>query len=192
MSRLPLRSWERDSRDGAGCLVILGLLGLLPLLLIGWWFGLEIRSNVQSAFNSIQWGSFTSFWKSWQYLIRNGSGSGNFAPLTFLIIGVYIGLLWQWIAYVLGWRTVFAPRRLWALSSWYFVAVILVLSLLSYQMEGSKSATSDNSVYNRWSWLFLAMCFSIIPATFLSITLPLWLSTPRTRREPSDTRARSK
>ena len=182
MTRLPLRSWERESRDGAGCLIILGLLGLLPVSLIGWWILSEIRHNLQSAFNLIQWRNPVAFIQSFWRAIHSGSGSENYTTLTFILCAGYLVLLWQWITYLIGRRAIFAPRRLWAVSSAYFAAVVLFVHFVCYQSSGLDGSGQNEGSSSRWSWLVLAMCLSMPPTIFLSITVPLWLSAPRTAK----------
>ncbi len=171
---------EYDRKAGAGCLVAAGLLGLLPALFVGWWFAIEMRSNAQSAFSAIQWSSLGAFWKSWQYLLSSGSGSEHVVLLVFLIIVGYFTVIWQWIALVMGWRTLFYPRRLWAVSSGYFFGVIVFLLYMGY--AEFRRLKEHNVQYSFEDAMTMGAIACAIPAAFLSITVPLWLSTPRPHR----------
>ena len=181
---------ERDRKAGAGCLVAAGLLGFLPALLLGWWFGLTVWSNGRSALNAIQWSSVAAFVNSWWLLIRYGSDSENLSALFLLIIAGYLALLWQWIAFVSGLRTIFSERRLWAVSSGYFLGVMLFVAYAGYQEF--KRLETNNVRYDKGAALTWGGLVCLIPVAFLSITFPLWLSTPKPRSEPTDTRSRSK
>lgn len=179
---------EHDRKAGAGCLVAAGLLGLLPALFFGCWFGLSVWSSGRLALNSIQWSSLAAFGNSWWLLIRYGSDSENPSGLFLLIITGYLALLWQWVAFVSGLRTLFSERRLWAVTSGYFLGVMVFVAYASYQEF--KRLEAHDVEFDHSEALTWTACACLIPAAFLSITFPLWLSTPKPRREPTDTRSK--
>ena len=171
---------ERDRKAGVGCVIVAGFLGLVPALLIG---GMIVWSNAQSVFGSIQFSSFAAFWSSILSLIRWRSGSGNFGALVWLIVAGYVVLFSQWVAVALDWRTLVSTRRVWAISSGYFAGVMIILITMEYgEFRRLEGQNVDFGVGAALTWGILICMF---PASFLSITVPLWLATPRAPADPS-------
>ena len=175
---------ERDRNAGVGCLIVAGLLGLVPALFI---LGMIIWSNAHSGLRSMQFSSLAAFWSSILSLIRWGSGSAKFEVIALLIVAGYVVLFSQWIAVALAWRTLVSPRRVWAISSGYFAAVMIILVSMGYdEFQRLKEYNVDYGIGAALTWgVFICM----IPASFLSLTVPLWLSTPRPIDDPADSNA---
>jgi hypothetical protein len=177
---------ERSRKDGAGCLVLLGFIGLLPVLLLVWIYGAETLREARSVFGTIQLSGVTSIWSGLVQLIRYGSRGEGWSRLPLVFAVAYVVLLWQWTTLLCGWRTVVSERRLWAVSSGYFVSVILLAGYICYKAsETTGSSIEDSPGSNRWTWLVATILVSLIPTCFLSITVPLWMMTPpaQSRRE---------
>jgi len=170
---------ERDRRAGTGCLVSAGFLLLLvvtPVLI------LVFRYRVQSAWHALDWSSLRSFVTSVVGLFARSEGSwieGAFAVLFF----AFLFLLWQWVVFLWRRPLLVSPRRLWALSSGYFI-VFIVLCLYAGFVEWPRlrGAQSD---YDLADAIVFGFILCMISACFLSITLQLWLSTPPSEK-PSE------
>jgi hypothetical protein len=123
---------------------------------------------MQAALGTIQFTSFSAFLKSWWALLRPKSHETHIEPIFMTIVAGYFVMMWQWVAYVAGWPTLFATRRLWAVSSAYFIGVALALLYLGYQQQLTRLE----------DFLVWAVVACLVPCVFLGITVPLWLSTP--------------
>jgi hypothetical protein len=167
---------ERERRVGAGCLVWLGTLVLWPALIVTWGFAGDSMGELQSALRSLQWTTLAAFWKSWLALFRPAPGSSHVDSLFLVMIVTYFAMMWQWVAHLSGWRTWFPARRLWAVSSGYFVVVGLAsMNLCRPLLRGSMDAEGTAFLIAAALWIVIAW---MVPAVFLAITVPLWLSTP--------------
>lgn len=164
-----------DEMYGAGCLVTLGLIGLLPLLLIMWVITAE---SLQSAWNAFVWTGPAEFLQSvWRWM-RRGSPDTRIVSVFSIFAFGYCALLWQWIVFVVGGRTLLSPSRLWAVSSVYFMAMIAGILRAIYSGPTTSEQSQDG--------LALACC--VIPSVFLAVTLPLWLLKPRLFHESTKPR----
>ena len=165
------REVRRDRQFGVGCLVALGIFGLLPLLPLMF---VVARSSIQGALDSIVWTNLLTICRSlWEWL-RHGSGDIYTAFAWVFGLG-YCVLVWQWIAYRIGWRTFLPDKRLWAASSIYFFVVLGSLGYLGFDAAGEARDRTE-----------VAVTLSIIPIVFLTLTLPLWHLSIRRQDEPTD------
>ena len=169
---------ERTYRNAVGYLVILGFFGVLPVFFIGWFFGLEMISDMHSLIGSIRWSGPASIWQVFLQMIRYGSRGEAWSRLLLFFAAVYLVLLWQWVIAWCGWRTLVSERRLWAVSSGYFLAAILFFAGACYQAFGQNGAhVEDSAEANRWSWLLATIALSTFPTAYLCVTVPLWVMT---------------
>lgn len=148
-----------------------GLLAFVPALAVAVWI---IRYNINAGLRSLQFSNLSAFWSSILSLYRRHSDFAIFEALTVLIIVIYFVMLWQWISVFLGLRTLVSERRVWALSSAYFVTMTIIFVSLS--CIACQRANENNVLGRALMWTVL-IC--LIPASFISITVPLWLSTPK-------------
>jgi hypothetical protein len=164
------RGGKDDEKYGAGCLVALGLAGLLPLLLVMW---VITTNSLQSAWYALDLTSLPDFARSvWRWM-RRDSPTTQIISLILIFVFGYCALLWQWIVFVRGRRTLLSPRWLWAVSSAYFIAAIAVIAGI-YSTGGASR-----------EWLALTLVSCMIPTVFLTLTLPLWLLKIRPTHEPT-------
>ena len=151
--------------DGAGCLVGLGLLGLGPVVLV---ISAFAAANLRSALSTIQWTSVSGFFQSAWLWMATGSSMEEFSSLVWFFAISYCVLLWQWIVFWSGRRTLLSPSRLWAVSSAYFIAIVVII-------VGKCHGTGEPLM----NWLPKTLLMSTIPVIYLTITIPLWLLIPR-------------
>jgi hypothetical protein len=171
------KSVEFTEADSAGCLTLLGMLVFAFLF----FYAIEdSAAQLRSAIKLVQFGSLSLFLESvWDWM-RAGAGQHSSAvPVAFLLVGLPL-LVWQWFAVSLGRRTLVAPLRLWALSSAYFVAAIIA-TVGAY-------ASNGKPIPER---LIMIIGWSIIPGTFLCISLSLLSRTARQVRDSAATPVRS-
>ena len=146
----------RSERDGAGCLVGLGVLLLVPVVLILFWTWRDTLGSVFHLLHDSTWAHRMSIWA--------GPAGGSMAPgfvVTICLLG-YCLLFWQWAAFRFGWKVFIQPPRLWAVSSAYFAAVIVTIMLITCAVADTFAAILSGTV-----WL------SMVPAFFLMMTLRL-------------------
>lgn len=157
-----LPSGDRDRETGgARVLVVMGSVGFLPVAMVMWIVG---QANLQSAWHSIQWTSVSAFLQSAERWMRSGLLPGGVTAIIWIFSIGYCVLLWQWIAVAFDERKRQLSPYLWAFSTAYFVAVILVIAIVSYDAAGSAG-----------EWLKWVSTLSSIPTAFLTITVPLCL-----------------
>ncbi len=158
-----------DEANGVGCLVLLGavaLLVLIPMLLGVMW------GNLRSLQNTLDLSGVAAFGKSlWRWLWQGGSSVS--AWFSFFGFGFCV-LFWQWIAYFYRWRTIVAPRWLWAVSSAYFLFIVVAAAALSWPgWEAMDSTTNHSDALS--TWVVIVLYVSTFPGTFLCFTIPLWV-----------------
>lgn len=148
-----------DVRSGAGCMMILGLVGLvfvLPtLVMVG-------ASNLRSARAAIATASFRVFFESLWGWLRHGSGTlaGGFVCLFSL---AYCFFVWQWLGHRSRWPWVLPAPQLWAASSIYFLFMFGSAICLGWRV-----AKDDNF------GMVIAFAFGMMSIPFLCLTIPLW------------------
>ena len=146
-----------DESDYAGCLALLGTIVFIPLLMAA------LEDSAGPLHQPTGPSPFVE--NVWRWI--HGEEEHRWcAPRSFLLLGLPI-LIWQSFVFALGRRTVIPPSRLWAASSVYFAVAILVVVGAYGGAELSWPAR-----------LVKIMGWSIIPGTFLSLTLSLWARTP--------------
>jgi len=160
-----------DEANGVGCLVLLGLVALLiliPLLFV------QMSANLRALRDALDWSGVAAFGRSlWRWFWHGG----NSMPAWFSFFGLGFCLFfWQWVAYFYRRRTILAPRWLWALSSAYFLVLILAVAALSWPGWKTMNAHSNANQGGAFSsWIIAMLYFSTFPGTFLCFTLPLWV-----------------
>jgi hypothetical protein len=164
---------ERDRGTGAGCLLVLGALFLLPSLMIGLWIAGESLRELQAIFSAFQWNSWSAFWANVLALFRPRGGPQLIPSLLFVMLLGYFVMMWQWMAHVCKWRLVLPPRRLWMMSSVYFITLALVLMHVTYPGFSSEWKQDGTKLLQGViSWVVISW---LVPGTFLAITIPLWI-----------------
>jgi len=163
---MPSREYEIRS---ARCLIALGTFVLIPVLM----FAAGVTGDeLRSAANTIQWDSVSSCLSSAWLWLHTKAGRTNGSGLIALVLGGLAFFLWQWFAFIMGWRTFFRGRRLWAASSSFSVAVIFCIAWSVSTIRGSLEL--------RWITGFI-LCAPF--AILLSIAASLWLEAPRLKRD---------
>lgn len=159
------KSVEFTEADSAGCLA---LLGVLVLIFLFFYAIDDSAAQWRSAMKVVQFGSLSQFFGSVGDWVRAGAGEHSSAvPVAFLLFGLPL-FVWQWGAASLGRRTLLAPPRLWAVSSAFLIAVIIAI-VGAYASNGKPIAER----------LIMIVGWSIIPGTFLCLTLSLLSRTAR-------------
>lgn len=144
-----------DRQPDAGWLLGLGLILLLPVLVAGGLSGWSIWTANMASFHTIDWSSFASIWES----VFNGDRDQRLEFIILLGAVAYVLQFWQWFVYALDGWTLLRPRRLWAVSSCYFGAII---ACLLYR------CIVNPSIIPTGIWAFT------VPGVFLCLTLRLW------------------
>jgi len=165
---------DRELRRGAGCVVSLGVLGLLPALTVGIFCGGLVWIRGVSVAQSIRWTSVGAFFASGLAILTPSHDENSAATVYLFIVLSYAVMFWQWIAAFTGWWTFLAPRRLWAVSSGYF---IMAPALILY--ENYAFLSDPESAREKWTLVGMVL---FLPVMFLMLTIPLWLRTPRPER----------
>lgn len=159
---------KRNEADAVGCLVMLGGLVLLPGLLYGFGSFVVYVKSLLPANGLSQWNDVTRILHGiWQWILGRSAG-GSAPPLAALFVAGLIFLLWQWVAVLLDWRPRLASLRIWMISSFYFMAVIVGLATAAWEKRDADSTEAFGA------WLMVTLALSVIPGAFLAVTLPLW------------------
>ena len=170
--------------DGAGCLVGLGLLLLLPAMLFSL---VTVTTLVYGLYITVratpltEWsGLFRDWWhQAWQWL-RGKSAGGSASPVLVLFLAMYFALFSQWIAFLLNWSPRISTPRLWALSSGYFLAAMAAFAVLTWPSGSSPVAIAiDSSEFGTWLATTLGLC--ALGGMFLCASLSLWVLSARAR-----------
>jgi hypothetical protein len=154
------RNAQRIEKDGAGCLVGLGAVGLVPVLAILWSL---VSMNLEAAWSSLDWTSISALCQSaWQWVQRGG---GHISiTISWLFLTGYCLLFWQWLAFRIGWRTLISSPRLWTVSSVFFGGLIVFVAYVMSKATGS---------FAEWLKGTIAAC--TIPGVLLAMALRLRL-----------------
>lgn len=170
--------------DGAGCLVILGMVLLIPVFLFTAAVIVKFVSSQVATIQDGGWAALPGLFRGWmqalwQWLV-GGSSSGTFSPVLLLFLTVYLFLFWQWIAFLRDWRPRLRSPLLWAISSAYFVTAIVGFAISTWPGEkrgGPAGVPSDDL----GAWLATTFMFSAVAGAFLCATLSLWVIGSRVR-----------
>jgi hypothetical protein len=178
--------WTRSKRneaDAVGCLVILGGLVLLPGLLYGLGSFVVYVKSLLPATGTLQWNDLPRIWNGiWQWIFGRSAG-GSVPPLAALFVAGLILLLWQWSAVLLDWRPRLASLRIWMISSFYFMVVIVGIAMAAWEKRDVESAEAFGA------WLMVTLALSVVPGAFLAVTLPLWFLESRHRARSANSPA---
>ena len=171
---------KRNEADAVGCLIILGALVLFPAFIYGWGSFLVFLQKLVPASRSIAWSDIPIIKRELlQWLLGRSEGGGT-PRLVALFAAGLVFLLWQWVAVLVNWRPRLPAKRIWMISSWYFVAAIIAFAAATWDTGDSRSTNSFGA------WLMITLLFSVVPGAFLAVTLPLWLLRRRRHPPPTD------
>ena len=160
-----------DEQSGVGCAVTLGIMGMIPVVPLLFSIG---HASIRSLRSSLDYTGFRPFFKSLWWWLRYGPGTVHDGFAWIFGLG-FCALVWQWLGYRHKWPCVLSGKRLWAVSSIYFLVMLgMAVHLACRAPKGDDART------------VMAFVFAAIPIPFLCLTVPLWHLTSQRKDEPTE------